>query len=157
MDGGAYNSMGPTATFLCGNFGAMLYKYPAYRYLGRHVYTNKPPAGAMRGFGAPQALFASESQMNMAAEELGIDPIDLRLINAMETGDEIPEVAVISSCGFKQSLEKVREMSGWDQKAQAEKTRPRHGVWAVIPFISGGVFNWFDTKYNFASCEVRLF
>ena len=58
LDGGAYNAMGPTATFLCGNFGAMLYRYPNYRFLGQHVYTNKPPASAMRGFGAPQSLFA---------------------------------------------------------------------------------------------------
>ncbi|MBU2517139.1 MAG: molybdopterin-dependent oxidoreductase, partial [Proteobacteria bacterium] len=43
LDGGAYNAMGPTATFLCGTFGNMLYNYPAYRYFGRHVYTNKPP------------------------------------------------------------------------------------------------------------------
>ena len=57
----------------------MLYRYPNYRYEGYHVYTNKPPAGAMRGFGAPQALFVSESQMNMAAEELGLDPIDCAL------------------------------------------------------------------------------
>jgi 4-hydroxybenzoyl-CoA reductase subunit alpha len=156
LDGGAYNSMGPTATFLCGNFGAMLYRYPAYRYLGRHVYTNKPPAGAMRGFGAPQALFAAESQMNMAAAELGIDPIDLRLINAMETGDEIPEVATISSCGFKESLVKVREMSGWDAKRKENK--PGYGIGiGCYSFISGGVFNWFNTKYNFASAEVRVF
>ncbi len=79
LDGGAYNAMGPTATFLCGNFGAMLYRYPNYRFHGEHVYTNKPPASAMRGFGAPQSLYATEIQMNMAAEELGIDPIDLRL------------------------------------------------------------------------------
>ena len=156
LDGGAYNSMGPTATFLCGNFGAMLYRYPAYRYLGRHVYTNKPPAGAMRGFGAPQALFAAESQMNMAAAELGIDPIELRIINAMETGDEIPEVATISSCGFKESLVKVRQMSGWDAKRQQKK--PGYGIGVgCYSFISGGVFNWFNTKYNFASAEVRVF
>jgi CO/xanthine dehydrogenase Mo-binding subunit len=156
LDGGAYNSMGPTATFLCGNFGAMLYRYPAYRYLGRHVYTNKPPAGAMRGFGAPQALFAAESQMNMAALELGIDPIELRLLNAMETGDEIPEVATISSCGFKESLVKVREMSGWDKKRKEHK--PGHGIGVgCYSFISGGVFNWFNTKYNFATAEVRVF
>ena len=61
--------------------------------------TNKPPASAMRGFGAPQTLFAAETQMNMAAEELGIDPIDLRLRNAMRPGDSIPGVATISSCG----------------------------------------------------------
>ena len=92
LDGGAYNSMGPTATFLCGNFGAMLYRYPAYRYRGYHVYTNKTPAGAMRGFGAPQALYVSETQMNIAAKELNIDPIDLRIKNAMVTGDTIEGV-----------------------------------------------------------------
>ena len=97
LDGGAYNAMGPTATFLCGNFGAMLYRYPNYRFHGRHAYTNKPPASAMRGFGAPQSLYASEIQMNMAAEALGIDPVDLRLKNAQVSGDKIPDVATISS------------------------------------------------------------
>ena len=70
----------------------------------------------MRGFGAPQALFVTETQMNMAAEELGIDPIDLRLKNAMEAGDEIPGVTKIHSCGFKECLEKVREATDWDNK-----------------------------------------
>ena len=153
LEGGAYNAMGPTAAFLCGNFGGMLYRFPAYRYRGRHVYTNVPPASAMRGFGAPQALFAGETQMNIAAEELGIDPIEMRLRNAMVTGDEIPGVTTIRSCGFKESLEKVREMSGWEEKRAAGK-----GVGVgCYSFISGGVFNWFNTKYNFATCEVRLF
>ena len=85
-----------------------------------------------------------------------MDPMDLRLINAMETGDEIPDVAVISSCGFKESLEKVREMSGWDEKRKEKKPGRGIGV-GCYSFISGGVFNWFNTKYNFASCEVRLY
>jgi len=156
LDGGAYNAMGPTAAFLCGNFGGMLYRFPAYRYRGRHVYTNKPPASAMRGFGAPQALFACETQMNIAAQELGIDPIDLRLLNAMQTGDEIPGVATIRSCGFADSLRQVREMSDWDRKRRAPARGRGIGV-GCYSFISGGVFNWFDTKYNFATCEVRLF
>ena len=158
LDGGAYNAMGPTAAFLCGNFGGMLYRFPAYRYLGRHVYTNKPPASAMRGFGAPQALFACETQMNMAAEALGIDPIELRLRNAMQTGDEIPGVATIRSCGFADSLRKVREMSDWDRKRKDLGRGRGRGIGVgCYSFISGGVFNWFDTKYNFATCEVRLF
>jgi 4-hydroxybenzoyl-CoA reductase subunit alpha len=155
-DGGAYNSMGPTATFLVGNFGAMLYRYPAYRYRGYHVYTNKPPAGAMRGFGAPQALFAAESQMNMAAEELGIDPIDLRLKNAMVPGDVIPGVATISSCGFVESLRKVAEMTRWREKRKALPRGQGIGV-GCYSFISGGVFNWFNTRYPFSSAEVRAF
>jgi 4-hydroxybenzoyl-CoA reductase subunit alpha len=156
LDGGAYNAMGPTATFLCGTFGNMLYNFPAYRYHGRHVYTNKPPASAMRGFGAPQAAFAAESQMNIAAEKLGMDPIDLRLINAMQTGDVIPDVATVSSCGFKESLEKVREISGWQAKRQSPAPDKGLGI-GCYSFISGGVFNWFDTQYNFSAAEVRLF
>ncbi|MEW5913084.1 MAG: molybdopterin cofactor-binding domain-containing protein [Thermodesulfobacteriota bacterium] len=156
LDGGAYNAMGPTATFLCGTFGNMLYNFPAYRYLGQHVYTNKPPASAMRGFGAPQAAFAAETQMNIAAEEMGMDPIDLRLINAMQTGDEIPEVATISSCGFKESLEKVRQISGWDLKRKDKKPGRGLGI-GCFSFISGGVFNWFNTKYNFSAAEVKVF
>lgn len=156
LDGGAYNAMGPTATFLCGTFGNMLYNYPAYRYFGRHVYTNKPPASAMRGFGAPQAAFVAETQMNKAAEDLGIDPIDLRIKNAMQTGDVIPDVATISSCGFKECLEKVREISGWDEKRKNPKKGKGLGI-GCFSFISGGVFNWFNTKYNFSAAEVSVY
>ncbi len=156
LDGGAYNAMGATAAFLCGNFGAMLYRIPAYRYRGRYVYTNKPPASAMRGFGAPQALFAGESQMNVAAVALDMDPIDLRIRNAQQAGDVIPGVAMVRSCGFIECLEQVREMSGWAEK-RANATPGRGLGVAGYSFISGGVFNWFDTKYHFSSCEVRVF
>ena len=158
LDGGAYNSMGPTATYLSGNFGAMLYRYPSYRFLGEHVYTNKPPAGAMRGFGAPQTLFAAETQMNMAAEELGIDPIELRLKNAMVPGDEIPEVAVISSCGLVESLQEVAKMSDWKRKRAEYKKGGGKGIGiGCYSFISGGVFNWFNTQFPFSTAEVRAF
>lgn len=156
LDGGAYNAMGPTATFLCGNFGAMLYRYPHYRFVGQHVYTNKPPASAMRGFGAPQSLFATETQMNIAAEELGVDPIDLRIKNGQLSGDEIPDVATISSCGFIDSLKKAASMSGWKRKRKAR--RPGRGIGVgCYSFISGGVFNWFNTQYPFSAAEVRVF
>lgn len=156
LDGGGYNSMGPTATFLVGNFGAMLYRYPNYKYEGYHVYTNKPPAGAMRGFGAPQALFVSESQMSMAAEKLGLDPIDMRIKNAMVTGDVIPDVATISSCGFIESLEKVAEMTDWKKKRKNLKDGKGIGI-GCYSFISGGVFNWFNTQYPFSSAEIRAY
>ena len=156
LDGGGYNAMGPTATFLCGTFGTMLYRIPNYRFRGEHVYTNKPPASAMRGFGAPQSLFAAETQMNIADEELGIDPIELRIKNGQVTGDRIPDVATISSCGFIESLEKVAEMSNWKEKRK--ENRDGHGIGiACYSFISGGVFNWFNTQYPFSAAEVRVF
>jgi 4-hydroxybenzoyl-CoA reductase alpha subunit len=156
LDGGAYNAMGPTATFLCGNFGAMLYRYPNYRFYGEHVYTNKPPASAMRGFGAPQSLYASEIQMNMAAEDLGIDPIDLRIKNAQVSGDKIPDVATISSCGFIDSIKAVARMSNW--KERRKNLKPGQGIGiGCYSFISGGVFNWFNTQYPFSAAEVRAY
>lgn len=156
LDGGAYNAMGPTATFLCGNFGAMLYRYPNYRFHGEHVYTNKPPASAMRGFGAPQSLYASEIQMNIAAEDLGLDPVELRLKNAQVSGDKIPDVAVISSCGFIESIKAVAEMSGWKEKRKTLGPGKGIGI-GCYSFISGGVFNWFNTQYPFSAAEIRAF
>ncbi|MAE70703.1 MAG: 4-hydroxybenzoyl-CoA reductase [Gemmatimonadetes bacterium] len=156
LNGGAYNGMGPTATFLIGNFGAMLYRIPAYRYRGLYIYTNTPPAGAMRGFGAPQALYAGETQMSQAAAALGLDPIELRLKNSMTEGDEIPGVATVGSCGLKECLEEVRRISGWNEKRATLGRGHGIGV-ACYSFISGGVFNWFNTKYPFSSAEVRVF
>ena len=156
LDGGAYNSMGPTATFLCGNFGAMLYRYPVYRYRGYHVYTNLPPSGAMRGFGAPQAMFISETQMNMAAIDLGIDAIDLRIKNAMVTGDKIEGVTTISSAGFVESLEKIASATSWKEKKKNLPPNKGIGI-GCYSFISGGVFNWFNTQYHFSACEIRAY
>jgi 4-hydroxybenzoyl-CoA reductase subunit alpha len=156
LDGGGYNSMGPTATFLVGNLGAMLYRYPAYCYRGYHVYTNNPPAGAMRGFGAPQALFVAEGQMNQAATDLGIDPIDLRLKNAMRPGDKIRGFATVGTCAFAESLEKVAEMSEWRRKRREKRPGSGIGV-GCYSFVTGGNFNWFDTKYPFSAAEVRAY
>lgn len=156
LDGGAYNAMGPTATFLSGSFGAMLYRYPSYRFHGQHVYTNKPPASAMRGFGAPQAFYAKETQMNIVAEELGIDPIELRIKNAQMSGDEIPGVAKVTSCGYIETLKKVAQISGWEEKRRNPKPGQGIGI-GCYSFISGGVFNWFNTEYPFSAAEVRVF
>ncbi|MFC1822172.1 xanthine dehydrogenase family protein molybdopterin-binding subunit [Thermodesulfobacteriota bacterium] len=156
LDGGGYNALGPTATFLCGHFGAMIYRCPNYRFLGHHIYTNKPPSSAMRGFGAPQTLYATETQMNIAAEELGIDPVDLRLKNAQVSGDKIPDMAAISSCGLIDSIKKVARMSGWKRKRKNLKSGHGIGI-GCYSFLTGGVFNWFNTQYPFSAAEIRAF
>jgi 4-hydroxybenzoyl-CoA reductase subunit alpha len=68
-DGGAYTGMGATALYLTGFFSSFPYKYPNYRYDGYRAYTNTAPTSAMRGFGAPQSVFAGESQLDMLAED----------------------------------------------------------------------------------------
>ena len=67
-------------------FAAGPYEVPNVRIEGTVVYTNNPPCGAMRGFGAPQVCFAYESAMDALAAKLGIDPVELRLRNAAPHG-----------------------------------------------------------------------
>ncbi len=93
-EGGAYTGMGATALYLTGFFSSFPYKYPNYRYDGYRAYTNTAPTSAMRGFGAPQAVFVGESQLDMMADDLGIDPIEIRRKNGMTPNYEVPGQAI---------------------------------------------------------------
>ncbi len=151
-DGGAYTSMGATALYLTGFFHSFPYKWPNYRYDGFRVYTNTLPSSAMRGFGAPQATYASEVQIDLIAKDLGIDPIDIRKKNAMTPNYEIPGQATIKSCGLMECLEKIEE---WIKKRG--KLPPNRGIGiAAYGFMSGGIFNWFNTPYAFSSALVKI-
>jgi CO/xanthine dehydrogenase Mo-binding subunit len=95
IDGGAYASsssavIGNASTFACGP-----YEVPNALVEGTCVYTNNPPCGAMRGFGAVQACFAFEAQMDKLASALGMDPIEIRVQNALSTGSVLPTGQVI--------------------------------------------------------------
>ena len=87
LDGGAYVTLSPTVLSRGCIHAAGPYSCDNVRIRGRTVFTNTPPNGAFRGFGAPQTEFAVEVHMDRIAEELGIDPIDLRRINALRPGD----------------------------------------------------------------------
>ena len=84
LDGGAYTSFGVITAYYAGSMLPTLYKIPNYKYDGTRVYTNLPASGAFRGHGVPQPRFAFESLLDMIAEDLGLDPIEIRLRNAME-------------------------------------------------------------------------
>lgn len=151
-EGGAYTAMGATALYLAGFFSSFPYKFPNYRCDAYRVYTNTAPTSAMRGFGAPQATFATESQIDMVADDLGIDPIEIRRKNGMTPNYEVPGQAYIQSCGLHQCLDKIEE---WI-KSRGELP-PNHGIGlAAYGFMSGGIFNWFDTPYAFSAAMVRL-
>ena len=116
LDGGAYTSFGVITAYYAGFMIPTLYHIPNYRYLGRRMYTNKPPCGAMRGHGVPQPRFAFESLLDMLAEKIGMDPIDIRMVNAMDPNTRTVNDLDVLSCEFKATLETVRERSGWDDK-----------------------------------------
>ena len=90
VDGGAYTSTSPAVIGNATTFAAGPYEVPNARLVGTAVFTNNPPCGAMRGFGAVQACFAYEAQMDKLAAALNLDPIELRLKNAMHSGSVMP-------------------------------------------------------------------
>lgn len=95
FDGGAYASSSPAVIGNAVTFAAGPYEVPNVRVEGTVVYTNNPPCGAMRGFGAPQVCFAHEAQMDKLARALGIEQVELRLRNAVSTGSVLPTGQVV--------------------------------------------------------------
>ncbi len=96
LDGGAYASSSSAVISNASCFALGPYRVDNALIEGTVVYTNNPPSGAMRGFGAVQACFAAEAQMDRLAQELGIDPVELRLLNALEPGDSLPTGQVLT-------------------------------------------------------------
>jgi 4-hydroxybenzoyl-CoA reductase subunit alpha len=115
-DGGAYNSTAPTMIALSCFFLMIPYHVPNLIYEGAHIYTNKPVGGAMRGHGIPQARFAVERQLDMIADRIGVDPVELRMKNSIHAGDPHSAGFVINTCGFSESVQKAAVAIGWAEK-----------------------------------------
>jgi xanthine dehydrogenase D subunit len=110
LDGGAYASSTGAVVTNAATLGVGPYDVPSVTVDSWGVYTNNPPCGAMRGFGAVQAAFAYESQMDKLAAELGLHPVDLRIRNAMSEGTSMPTGQVVDSAApVAELLELVRD------------------------------------------------
>ncbi len=116
LDGGAYGSYGVASTYYTGALQTTTYKIPRYKFDGLRVFTNKPPCGPKRGHGTPQPRYAMECQLDKAAEDLGIDPVELRRRNAVEPFSTTVNYLRITSCGLRECLDKVVEASGFMDK-----------------------------------------
>ncbi|MFE7131034.1 xanthine dehydrogenase family protein molybdopterin-binding subunit [Streptomyces sp. NPDC057638] len=97
LDGGAYASSSPAVVGNAASLGVGPYEVDAVDIEALALYTNNPPCGAMRGFGAVQACFAYEAQMDRLAAELGLDPVELRRRNAMRQGSRMPTGQLVDS------------------------------------------------------------
>ena len=119
---GAYGEHGPTTVGLSGHKSIPLYaKAEAFRFTYDVVYTNHMSAGAYRGYGATQGLFAVESAVNELAAKLHMDPFEIRQKNIVKEGDYMPAYygATNTSCALDRCLAKVHEMIRWDEKYPA--------------------------------------
>ena len=116
---GAYGEHGPTTVGLSGHKSIPLYgKAEAFRFTSDVVYTNHMSAGAYRGYGATQGLFAVESAVNELANILGMDPFQIREINITHEGEIMPAYygQLNTSCALDRCLARVHDMIDWDNK-----------------------------------------
>ncbi len=121
---GAYGEHGPTTVGLTGHKSIPLYgKCEAFKFSYDVVYTNVMSAGAYRGYGATQGLFAVESAVNELAHKLSMDPFDLRKKNIIHQGDVMPAYynETNTSCALDRCLDRVRQMIDWDNKYPFKK------------------------------------
>ena len=116
LDGGAYSSFGIATVYYTGSLLGGPYKLPNMKYDGYRIYNNKPACGAMRGHGGVIARACWEQQLDMISEELGMDPLDLRLKNMMVAGDVTCNDLNMSSLGMKECIEAIRDSSDWNIK-----------------------------------------
>lgn len=168
FDGGAYHSSSTAVLLNAACFAAGPYKVPNAVVDGVAVRTNNPPCGAMRGFGAVQVCFAHEAQMDKLAGALGLDPIEIRLKNALASGDElitgqvlsgaVPVTEVITTCaatplpaGSPDSVPELALPGGAGRSA--DRSRVRRGIGFAVGFKNIMYSVGFD-DYSTARCHL---
>ncbi len=115
---GAFGEHGPTTVGLSGHKSIPMYRTDAFRFQYDVVYTNHMSAGAYRGYGATQGIFAVESMVNRLAAKLGMDPVALREKNIIHEGDRMPAYygETANSCKLEDCLKRSAKMVGWGDK-----------------------------------------
>jgi 4-hydroxybenzoyl-CoA reductase alpha subunit len=116
LDNGAYSSWGSTTPLVMMQTISSLYRVPNVKYDVVVAYTNNLYSGAMRGYGNPQATYVVECHIDMLAHELGMDPQELRLKNANQSGDVTGQGVKVTSCGLTDCLERAAESVSWKEK-----------------------------------------
>ncbi|MCZ6450592.1 MAG: xanthine dehydrogenase family protein molybdopterin-binding subunit [Deltaproteobacteria bacterium] len=122
MDTGAYADAGPRVTQKAGYRSLGPYRIPQVKVDAHGVYTNTVPAGAFRGFGSVQVTWAYESQMDMIAERLGIDPLEFRLKNLLKKGEDYTPGDTPVDCDLREGLLKVAKALDWKHKPSRPNT-----------------------------------
>jgi len=141
---GGYRGSGVVVIFLCWGFVMLCYRVPNLKYEGYSVYTNNPVRAPQRGHGAPNLRFAVDSQMDMIAEELGIDPVEIRLKNARQKGDTLPNGDPVRDCGLVECIEKVAKVTHlkerYGKRKAQEGQRIKRGIgMGVSSYFSGSL------------------
>ncbi len=124
-DAGAYSTLTPVVVFRAAVHATGPYEIQNVETDVYGVYTNRQTTGAFRGFGQPQVIFANESVIDEVADAIGMDPVDIRLRNCLDVGKRTATNQLLTeSVGLKETLERARELSGWDELRQVSGRTP---------------------------------
>lgn len=155
LDGGAHSSLGIATVYYNGSLLHAPYAIPNMKYDGYRIYTNKPTSGALRGHGAVSNRALFESQLSLVAEQLGMDPIEIRLKNMLQKGDRTKTGYYLSSFNARESLEAARDNSGWKNKKG--KLPPGKGIGVGSSyFISGAQGAIYRTDIPHSTVMIRV-
>jgi CO/xanthine dehydrogenase Mo-binding subunit len=154
-DGGAYSSYSLIVAGRCIVHAALPYDIPNVRARIRTTFTNNMTAGAMRSFGIVKLAFATESQVNKLADKLGMSPIQIRRMNAVETGTRTVTGQILHAVGFKKTLDAIEPIYEERKKAlAAEPARP--GVLRGLGLASLGYGIGYSGVRNPSTARIEL-
>src|SRR5207253_9158558 len=116
LDGGGYGSYGVASTYYTGALQTVTYQTPRYKFQSARAFTNKPPCGPKRGHGTPQPRFALEVHIDKIAEQLELDPAELRLNHLVPPNSLTANWLRVGTMGLGRCIEKVVQGSGWKDR-----------------------------------------
>jgi len=125
LDGGAYGSYGVASTFYTGALQTVTYEVPRYKFQGARVFTNKPPCGPKRGHGTPQPRYGLEVHLDKIAEQLKLDPAEMRRTHLVKPDTLTANYLRIGSMGLGACIDKIVEGSDWKNKFSWDVSEPR--------------------------------
>ncbi|MBI4329882.1 MAG: molybdopterin-dependent oxidoreductase [Chloroflexi bacterium] len=138
-DTGAYFGGNLVFGYVFGTAPLMTYRLPNFRFQGRMATTNNGPYQSQRGSGVTPARFVVESQIDIIAADLGLDPVEMRVRNALQSGDVTANRSKISSCGLSECVRQAAAAAGWSHR---DKLPPGRGMgiscYAFATAYSGG-------------------
>ncbi len=155
LDGGGYGSYGVASTYYTGALQTVTYPIANYKFEGLRVFTNKPPCGPKRGHGTPQPRFALEVQLDKFAEDLGLDPVDLRLNHIVQPNTLTTNHLLITTVGLRECIEKVTEASSFRQRRG--KLPPGKGLGlACGSYLSGAGLPIYWNKMPHSGVQIKI-
>ena len=155
LDGGSYTSLGIASAYYAGSMLPIVYEFENFRFDCFRVHTNLPSCAAQRGHGVPQPRFAFESHLDMIAKDLGLDPIEIRKVNARRPDTTTLNDLKINSCEFTACLDKAKAVSGWD--AKKGKLPPGQGIGVGCgAFVTGAGYPIYRTKMPHSAAVIKV-